>query len=163
MALLCYLCAPVLVHGQVPAPAQDAPRFEIADVHPSARTPYQYQAVRVTPPRSGRYEIHTASMLDLIRTAWDIDADKVIAGPSWLEMDRFDVIAKVPPNTKPEALKEMLQSLLADRFDLKIRKDTRPLPAWVLTAERSRCSNIPTPPSSRAAGRCRRTAASPHS
>jgi len=72
-------------------------------------------------------------MVDLIRTAYNIDADKVLSGPSWLESDRFDVIAKAPPSTPPEMLKLMLQAVLADRFKLKFRRDTHALPAFSLT------------------------------
>ena len=45
-------------------------------------------------PRDGRYELRRATMVDLIRTAHAVDADKVVGGPHWLELDRFDVIAK---------------------------------------------------------------------
>ena len=72
-------------------------------------------------------------MLDLIRIAYGVDPDKVVGGPSWLELDRFDVDAKAPPSTPPETINLMLQSLLADRFKLALHKDTRPLPAFALT------------------------------
>jgi len=83
---------------------------------------------------AGRYEIHHATMLDLIRTAWNIDPDAVIGGPPWLETDRFEVNAKFSPATTPAAVQTMLQNLLKDRFHLKIRADRRPLPAIALTA-----------------------------
>lgn len=35
-------------------------------------------------------------MVDLIRVAYNVDAEKVFSGPSWLEMDRFDLTAKAP-------------------------------------------------------------------
>jgi uncharacterized protein (TIGR03435 family) len=73
-------------------------------------------------------------MLDLIKTAYGVDADTVFGGPSWLETDRFDVIAKAPANTPPEAVKLMLQALLADRFKLVVHKDTKPIQGFVLTA-----------------------------
>src|SRR5205814_910367 len=73
------------------------------------------------------------SMVDLVRTAYSVDAGKVIGGPAWLEYDRFDVIAKVPPNTPQATLKEMLQSLLAERFKLVVRKDTQPVAGFVLS------------------------------
>jgi uncharacterized protein (TIGR03435 family) len=84
--------------------------------------------------RAGRYEIHNATMVDLIRIAYSVDADNVVGGPSWLEYDRFDVIAKAPPNSTPEKLKPMLQGLLADRFKLAIHNDTRPIPGYVLAS-----------------------------
>jgi uncharacterized protein (TIGR03435 family) len=72
-------------------------------------------------------------MVDLIRTAYAVDGDKVLGGPSWLESDRFDVIAKAPPATPPETLKLMLRAALADRFKLVIRRDIHALPAFSLT------------------------------
>ena len=118
--------------GQTPGQASDTPpAFEIADVHMSPRTLRPNMTGGVL--RAGRYQLLNATMVDLIRTAYSADADKVLGGPSWLESDRFDVIAKAPPSTSPEKLKSMLQSLLADRFKLVVRKDTHPLPAFSLT------------------------------
>jgi len=104
--------------------------FEVADVHVSARstTPIMRTAVR-----GGRYELQNATMVDLIRTAYGIDAENVFGGPSWVEFDRFDVIAKVGAKTPDETLKSMLQALLADRFKLSIHNDTKPMPTFVLT------------------------------
>jgi uncharacterized protein (TIGR03435 family) len=48
-------------------------------------------------------------------------------------MDRFDVVAKAPPGTAQETVKLMLRALLADRFQLVLHKDTKPIPAYVLT------------------------------
>ena len=73
-------------------------------------------------------------MLDLIRTAYDVDPEKVYGGPSWLEMDRFDLFAQTPPGATAEQRRLMLQALLADRFKLVLRHDTKPMAAYVLTA-----------------------------
>ncbi len=75
-----------------------------------------------------------ATLVDLISLAYGSDATKVLGGPSWLEMDRFDVIAKLPPKTEPETQNLMLRALLTDRFKLVVREDTKPLPAYALTA-----------------------------
>src|SRR5580693_8939492 len=118
---------PAVLCGQ----SDNPPQFEIADVHLSAKTPNAF--VRTAAPRNGRYEIRNATMLDLIRIAWGFDADKILGGPNWLELDRFDVIAKLPAVAGTDAAKTMLQSLLDDRFKLVVHKDTRPLPTWALT------------------------------
>jgi uncharacterized protein (TIGR03435 family) len=127
--------------------AQTLARFEIADVHVTPKTvanPY----MEVTPPRDRRYEFHSASMIDLIQSAYGFAFDRILGGPSWLEMDRFEVIAKVPAGTSmatppaspqetlPDAVKEMLQSVLADRFKLLIRQENRPLPGYALTVDK---------------------------
>src|SRR5215471_9606552 len=112
--------------------AQSPPKFEIADVHVSPKAIQQF--MRVSPPRDGRYEIKNATMLDLVRTAYGFNPDTVVGGPNWLELDRFDVIAKVPAGTEIDAQKAMLRSLLEDRFKLVARRETKPVPTWVLTA-----------------------------
>jgi uncharacterized protein (TIGR03435 family) len=112
--------------------AQTTPRFDIADVHVSPKSTVTYMSGGVL--RGGRYEIRRATMVDLIRTAYSIDdSSKIQGGPSWLDWDRYDVIAKAPPSTTQDAAKLMLQALLAERFQLKIHPDSRPMAALVLT------------------------------
>src|SRR5215831_16666974 len=96
--------------------------FEVADIHASPRSTNSFMR---TVLRGGRYKIRNANMVDLIRTAYAIDADKVLGGPNWVEFDRFDVIAKAAANTPKETLQSMLQALLADRFKLVVHKDTK--------------------------------------
>ena len=112
-----------------------ASRFELADVHPSA--PFINSDARDVNGglmRGGIYHLRQASMLDLVRMAYGVDANKVLGGPSWLEMDRFDIHAKVPAGTTSATVKPMLRALLAERFGLVAHNDTKPVPAWVLTA-----------------------------
>ena len=128
MGIILTNCAGWLAFGQS---AEIPPRFEFADVHVSAKTTNPF--IRTGPARGGRYEVKLATMVDLIRIAYGFDPDKILGGPSWLEMDRFDVVAKAPENSTAETQKLMLQSLLADRFKLVAHKDTRPLPTYALT------------------------------
>lgn len=112
------------------APPQ--PRFDIADVHAAAGI--RNEAMRSLPLRNGRYEIRNATMLDLIHLAWKFDADKILGGPNWLELDRFDLIAKTQPDASAETQRLMLQSLLKERFKLALHEDTKPAPTWALKA-----------------------------
>ncbi len=41
-------------------------------------------------------------MVDLVRTAFGVEADKVAGGPRWLEMNRYDVTTKVPDGVTTE-------------------------------------------------------------
>jgi len=111
------------------------PKFEIADVHVSERSDWS----KTRPMQGGylngdRYEIRRATMLDLVRLAYGADADKIMGGPSWLDYNRFEVVAKAPAGTRPEALQLMLQALLAERFGLVVAAETKPMQAYVLTA-----------------------------
>ena len=129
------LCAGflVLLTGILSAQSSGTvPRFEIADVHASSQTAARF--ARLVPVRNGRYEIRAATMVDLIRFAWNFETDRILGGPNWLELDRFDVIAKVPPDSPPDAQRSMLQSLLKDRFELVLHEQTKPVATWVLSA-----------------------------
>jgi uncharacterized protein (TIGR03435 family) len=121
-------CGCWLAFGQTPEPA---PKFEAADVHASPKV--QNPFFRNSPVRGGRYELKNATMVDLIRIAYGFEPNKILGGPSWLEMDRFDVTAKVPEGTTPEDRNLMLQALLADRFKLVVHKEMRRLPTYALT------------------------------
>jgi uncharacterized protein (TIGR03435 family) len=107
------------------------PTFEMADVHVSLKAQNQFQ--RISGPRGGRFEMRTATMVDLVRWAYEVDsADKVVGGPNWLEMDRFDVYAKVPDKTTIAEVRPMLRALLGERFQLAVHKEDRPMPVYVL-------------------------------
>jgi len=107
------------------------PRFVAADVHTAPAPAF---AARPIPIHDDRYELKSASMLDLIVAAYGWEAEKIVGGPNWLEMEYFDVIAKLPGETSADDRKLMLQRLLEDRFKLVVHQDTRPVPGYVLTA-----------------------------
>ena len=103
-----------------------------ADIHAEHRSP---DFLRRGPAVHGdRYEVHNANLADLIGAAYGVRAEYVIGGPSWLELDRFDVIAEMRANATPEEQRAMLQALLAERFKLAVHRDTQPVAAFALTA-----------------------------
>src|SRR5437764_4216650 len=111
--------------------APTSPAFEVADVHVSQ--PAANASMRAG-FSGGRYELHTASMVDLISTAYGVESESVYGGPSWLESDRFEIIAKAPPKSSEAERRQMLQTLLADRFKLVIHKEDKALDVFTLTA-----------------------------
>jgi uncharacterized protein (TIGR03435 family) len=116
------------IFGQSPA---RPPTFDIADVHTSAHSTFPFMDGGTL--RGDRYVVRNATMVDLIAAAYDVDGDKVLSGPSWLDTDRYDVIAKAAPKTPPETVRLMLQTLLADRFELVLHTDSKPMPVFVLS------------------------------
>ncbi|HEV1284485.1 MAG TPA: TIGR03435 family protein [Bryobacteraceae bacterium] len=48
--------------------------------------------------------------------------DAQVSGPSWLESERFDIVAKAESGSPQPA---MLQAVLADRFKLAVHRETR--------------------------------------
>jgi uncharacterized protein (TIGR03435 family) len=129
LTALFWLLAVVLAFAQ-------PPKFEMADVHvsPTARTFGQNFGGVL---RDGQYVNRDATMLKLIGAAYDVSEDNIAGGPGWITSDLFDVIAKVPAGTTLATASLMLQNLLAERFHLVIRNDTRPVPRYVLTVGKS--------------------------
>jgi uncharacterized protein (TIGR03435 family) len=107
--------------------------FEAADIHPSpfsARGNYFHTA----PFAGDRFVVHQATPLNLIMTAYHVEADAVRGGPPGLEFDHYDIVASTPPGATEKDTAQMLQSLLADRFKLAVKMETKPLPAFLLKA-----------------------------
>jgi len=137
MRALAGLSLAVILCGSLFGQAPEKPQtFELADVHASPPSGFAQLAQMSggAAPRNGRFEIRNATMLDLVRTAYNVEPEKVVGGPNWLASDRFDVIAKAPGGTTQDNARLMLRSLLAERFGLTVHNDSRPLPVFVLTA-----------------------------
>src|ERR1039458_3872519 len=129
-----FLCVALLSGA---AFGQSADKFEAADVHASPHSDNQFNLFMRGPQvRAGRYEIKTATMVDLIGAAYGVDGDKVYGGPNWLEMDRFDVTGKLPAGSTKDSQKAMLQALLAERFHLVAHADSRSMPAYIMTVRK---------------------------
>jgi len=118
-----------------------APTFEAADAHVSAPVRYPFFE-RIA--AGDRYLLNDATMLDLIATAYGVDTVNVQGGPAWLERNRFDVDAKVPPHTSKDDQKLMLQALLAQRFQLVASTASKPMPAYALSVAKSGSKLKPT-------------------
>src|SRR5438067_6869146 len=59
---------------------------------------------------------------------------QVVGGPGWIDSDRYDIVAKAeqnPPRT--QLYGPMLRALLEDRFKLKVHRETKELPVYLLT------------------------------
>ncbi len=102
-------------------PPEDAPRFKIADFRPSPRSTNLELSVGL---KRGQYQVRHTTMLDLVRLAHGVDARKVLGGPNWREIDRFNIRAMVPASTASAAIQPMLRTLLAERFSFVSHNDT---------------------------------------
>src|SRR5215472_9321809 len=98
MTMRTLLCVFPLAVAAFAQPAEN--RFEAADVHVSPHSDNNFNLfMRGPQTRAGRYEIRTATMVDLISTAYGAENNKILGGPNWLELDRYDITAKVEKGT----------------------------------------------------------------
>jgi uncharacterized protein (TIGR03435 family) len=108
------------------------PKFEASEIHTSPHVTFPFMDGGNL--HGDRYALRQASMADMIAEAYHLDTPNVQGGPSWLEMDRFEVSAKAAaPATSHDDLRLMLRSMLADRFHLVVHNGYAPLPAFVLS------------------------------
>ena len=94
----------------------------------------------VTGARDGdRWRATNSTLRMLIRNAYSADYPmdgQIVGGPSWMDADRFDVLANIAPGTTSTDLRTMVRSLLADRFKLRVHHETRELPVYALVLAR---------------------------
>jgi uncharacterized protein (TIGR03435 family) len=87
------------------------------------------------------------SIKNLIARAYNVQPN-LITGPDWISSDRFDISAKLPEGSTTDQIPQMLQSLLADRFGLKIHRETKDVPAYALVLGKSPLKLKELPPDS---------------
>jgi uncharacterized protein (TIGR03435 family) len=108
--------------------------FEVASIKPSDPD----SQLKVDFAAGGRLIVTHATLRFLIKIAYDISDDQLSGGPGWVNSTRFDVQGK-PPNangSNPETHLR-LQRLLADRFQLEMRKESKPMPIFALVAAKN--------------------------
>jgi uncharacterized protein (TIGR03435 family) len=114
------------------------PAFDVASVKRSARTESKGVGVRYSArggpgtSRPTHFECRGCPLALLIAKAYDLELYQV-SGPNWIEDDLFEIAATLPENTSIEQFHRMLQSLLVERFRLKIRRETRDSPGYELS------------------------------
>ena len=79
-----------------------------------------------------------------IAFAYDINRRQIIGGPAWTDSERYNIDARAPfrlplktdSGRLQEPVAAMLRALLADRFALRVRRDTRQMSVSALVISR---------------------------
>lgn len=134
----------LILLSSIPARAQTQPKleFEVASIKPNASGEHGIR-LNISP---GRLMAKNVTAKILIMQAFDVKDFQVSGGPAWIASDHFDLDAKtggeeVPSpakltadqaKTKSQEIQSMMQSLLADRFKLKLHEDSKEAPVYAL-------------------------------
>jgi len=113
------------------------PAFEVASITPckpgTPEPPGEHAGmVQFTFP-GGRFRASATTLKFLLEWAYDIQPSQHSGGPSWIETDRYDVVAKAEGNATDNQMKQMMQTLLAERFQLKFHHESKNLPVYVIS------------------------------
>jgi uncharacterized protein (TIGR03435 family) len=105
-------------------PVQRPASFEAASVHQSqGKTGFKMAGGPGTDD-PGQITYSSVTLEDLILKAYDVRPYQLRGRPSWLNSERFAIVAKVPTGASKDDLRTMLQGLLADRFKLAVHRET---------------------------------------
>src|ERR1039457_5193536 len=109
------------VLGAAIAGAQSRPAFDVASLKPSPPLTGDLININLGTARHGMLTLSNACLADCLRYAYSITNDDQIAGPDWIKFKdvHFEIEAKAPPGTPLPQLREMLRTLLTERFKLE--------------------------------------------
>jgi uncharacterized protein (TIGR03435 family) len=151
VVLVIALCAASL--GAFPR----VPRLQAQDADPDANATFEVASVKANKSGDnrigigfqpgGRFRATNVPLRELISAAYGtpqpLPAFQITGGPKWIESDRFDIVAKAPgdtqpgPNGPPTAMFAMLRTLLADRFQLILHRESKEMAIYALVLARA--------------------------
>jgi uncharacterized protein (TIGR03435 family) len=112
--------------------AQDSrPAFEVASVKRNTSNDHTGYGN----PSADRFNAVNTGLKTLISIAWKLPVYEVFNAPAWVEEERYDIDARAAESPfSADRLRLMLQSLLAERFNLAAHPETREESVYALVA-----------------------------
>jgi uncharacterized protein (TIGR03435 family) len=117
------------------------PAFEVASITPckpgTPEPPGEHAGMSDFTSTGGRFKASATTVKFLLEWAYGIQPSQHSNGPSsiqtWIETDRYDFAAKAEGNPSEAQMKLMVQTLLADRFKLKIHREMKKVPVYIIS------------------------------
>jgi len=129
---------PIVGLAQSTPSGSDKPAFDVVSVKPGGSTfaglvfdtpvtqtsqGFQYSKGRVT---------CNMPLMGFVMEAYSIPKTWQVSGPDWLNFEKFDFQATMPPETSKETVRQMLQTMLAERFGFKAHLEPKQMPVYGL-------------------------------
>ena len=101
-------------------------RFEVAAIKPVGMAP-PGASISLGANDGGRFVARGATVQVLVQLAYNVQRYQIAGAPGWFSDEAFDIEAKPEKPFSPttEQSKEMIKALLAERFGLRLRRETR--------------------------------------
>jgi len=131
-----------IIHASDPLPS-----FEVATIKPASSQP------RPSSTSPAEVQIFNVTVRNLIEQAYGIpwtsaENERVLGGPTWLDSNHYDIVARIPADVaevqqtlsrdqQKQQISLMLQSLLAERFHLKLHFETKVLTVHALVVAKT--------------------------
>jgi uncharacterized protein (TIGR03435 family) len=132
VAMLLLTAVPLIAQAGPVAPQS----FEVASIKPSA--PDDRSGRFITMQGAHQFVAKNHTLKTLVMAAYNAPAPGVIGGPAWFDIDRFDIVAAAPGESRPplDVQMAMLRTLLGERFKLAFHREQRDAPVYELTVAR---------------------------
>jgi uncharacterized protein (TIGR03435 family) len=139
---ICLLLAPA---AEAQPKAASRTTFAAASVKPNTDSDMS----RFAPPTflGDRYVVTNCPLLLIIASAYRLpfQSSRLSGGPDWIRSERYDIEATVEQGAIPrnalsmvreDQMRLMLQALLAERFHMVVRRETKELPVYAVTVSK---------------------------
>jgi uncharacterized protein (TIGR03435 family) len=133
-------CASVFV-----AALLQAASFDVASVKPA--NPNAVGSNTDSDP--GRITMQNVTLKRCIMRAYEVPDIQITGGPKWLDDRRYDIEARADHPAGYAELNQMLQTLLAERFQLKLHHETRTLQGYAIVVAKDGLRMKPSAPGTR--------------
>jgi uncharacterized protein (TIGR03435 family) len=124
------------VFAQSPAVRPAFDEFEVATIKPAdINSPGRWIRMQ----SANRFYAKNHTLKTLIQAAYNLTPRAVSGGPSWVDSDRYEILAKTPGNVRPtlDEQMSMLRKLLADRFKLTFHREQKEFSIYALTVAKT--------------------------
>jgi uncharacterized protein (TIGR03435 family) len=121
------------VFGQ---PAEETPAFEVASVKLNTSGAGEGKGRETIVPSPSGVTMKNVHLKSVVGWAYHLQAIQ-ITGPSWIDNDSYDIVAKAAGEVSRERLRLMTQTLLAERFKMTFHRDTKEMLSYVVTIAKS--------------------------
>lgn len=110
------------------------PAFDVASIRPSSPQLRDRvggkEGITADP---GTLMMSNVTLASSIRWAYGVQSFQVTGGPSWLNGERFDISAKASTPASESELRQMLQTLLAERFKVALHRESKQHAVYILS------------------------------
>lgn len=132
--LLVYATLGLLLPAVLLAQTETRPSFDVVSIKPN-RTNQGIPLVVFQP--GGRMIAANVTIRQVILVAYGIENLQLVNAPDWTTSERFAIEARTSDATPTSAIRLMLRSMLADRFNFVAHSERRDLPIAALTMARA--------------------------
>lgn len=108
-----------------PASLHGKTRFEVASIRMVPERDAGFTSI--SPAGAGLFTMHNVTLQLAIGWAFNVESDRVLNGPDWIDRQRYDISARPEAGAglSYEQLRPLMQRLLRDRFHLACHRVTK--------------------------------------